>query len=212
MGPLGPHEMKMLGIFAVLSVMWFSNLSESIPAELLMATVLFLPGVCHSSSGPMPRGCAVGHGDPLRVEPGAGHGAAAEQVVQWAAYGAVTDRHAAARGRRGADLRAGQLVRLGMTNMTGVVATLFPLSVAMAPSMGLNPVWLGMVCVIGSSMGFFYPSQNASCLLTYAFGYYSSARHGQGRGGIFVIISPWCWRCWRMFYWPLVGLPIARST
>jgi solute carrier family 13 (sodium-dependent dicarboxylate transporter), member 2/3/5 len=208
MGPLNLNEKKMLAVFAILSVMWFGGISESIPAEVLMATTLFLPGIAiikwADAQDGVPWGTVILFGSSLALAMALQQ----NKVIQWVADGVMS--------QVGAPppvvtlllifLLAG-VIRLGMTNMTGVVATLFPLSVAMAPSMGLNPVWLGMVCVIGSSMGFFYPSQNASCLLTYAFGYYSS-RDMAKAGLISFLLTAVVLAVLAQFYWPLVGIPV----
>ena len=45
MGALTRAEGKMLALFAVLLVLWFSGVSDRLPAELLIASVMFMPGV-----------------------------------------------------------------------------------------------------------------------------------------------------------------------
>ncbi len=209
LGPVGAAEKKMVAVFAILSVMWFGGISELIPAELLMATVLFLPGIAllkwSDAQKDVPWGTLVLYGSSLALAMALQQ----NKVVDWVAHGVL-----AVIGRPEPVWAAvmifvlGVLVRLGMTNMTGVVATLFPLTVALAPAIGINPVWLGMVCVISSGMAGFFPSQSVSSILTYGFGYYSTADMTRS-GMVMALATLAALLAAALFYWPLVGMPVA---
>lgn len=210
MGSLNAAERKMLAVFTILAVMWFSNAAEAIPAELLMAAVLFLPGVklitWSDAQLDVPWGTVILFGSSLALATAL----QANGVIEWAAetslamIGTPVPLAAAIM-----IFVLATIVRLGMTNMTGVVAALFPLTVAMAPAMNVNPVWLGLVCVLASAMGVFFPSQNASYLLTYAFDYYSTSDMAKAGLVIFAVFLVTV-LVLGMFYWPLVGIPILN--
>ncbi len=208
MGALNVAEKKMIVLFVVMLALWFSGISEVLPAELMLATVLFLPGVeilnWNEAQTKVPWGIVVLYGASLSLA------VALQQngVVTWA-----TQIFLRQIGSPEAPVMAllvialATVVRLGMTNMTGVVATLFPLTVSLAASMGLNPVWLGMICVIASSMGFFFPSQNICSLITYEFGYYN-LKEMVWAGAWTLLVATVGLVLMAMFYWPLVGVPV----
>ena len=94
-----------------------------------------------------------------------------------------------------------------MTNMTGAVAILLPLLVSIATRIGINPVWLGMVCVISSTASFIYPAQSVNSLFAYKFGYFET-RHFMKFGIVVSIMLIVVILGIATIYWPLVGLSI----
>jgi solute carrier family 13 (sodium-dependent dicarboxylate transporter), member 2/3/5 len=208
MGPLSVAEKKMMAAFGLLLVLWFSGASEAWPAELMVATLLFMPGMgilkWTQVQKDVPWGMVLLFGSSLALA------LALQQnrVVQWASdlfVAQVGHPQPAALALLVFALTA--IVRLGMTNMTGVVATLFPLSITVAATTGVNPAWLGMICTLSAATGFFFPSQNQCNLLTYSFGYYS-AREMAWAGAWACAIEAAVLILAALFYWPLVGLPV----
>ncbi len=209
LGPLKTAEKKMLALFAALMVMWFTGISDQLPAEVMIATLLFIPGInlltWSEAQKDGPWGIVILYGSSLSLALALQQ----NQVVNWAAdlilprVGIPSPPAAAL-----LVVLLVTLVRLGMTNMTGVVVTLFPLVTTLAASTGLNPVWLGMICVISSGTGFMFPSQSATNLVTYSFGYYSIKEMAWAGIWVLVVIAV-IMIALAMFYWPLVGLTIA---
>jgi di/tricarboxylate transporter len=72
---------------------------------------------------------------------------------------------------------------------------------------GVNPVWLGMICVLGSATGFFYPSQNVCSIITYSYGYYTG-REMAVVGLWVVVLTSAVITIMAVWYWPLVGIPV----
>ena len=97
------------------------------------------------------------------------------------------------------------ILRFAFTNMTSVLITLLPVIVSLANSMGLNPVWLGMVAVVASALCLFTPMQSASNFTSYTTGYYEIADFG--KAGLLVALAVTVVTLVvAMTYWPLVGL------
>jgi anion transporter len=209
LGPLNTAEKKMLVLFAALMVMWFTGISDQFPAEVMIATLLFMPGInlltWSQAQKEGPWGIVILYGSSLSLA------LALQQnlVVKWAAD-LILSRIGMPAPPTAALLVVllVTLVRLGMTNMTGVVVTLFPLVTTLAASTGLNPVWLGMICVVSSGTGFMFPSQSVTNLITYAFGYYSTKDMAWAGIWVLVVITA-IMITLAMFYWPLVGLTIT---
>jgi anion transporter len=209
LGKLKREEKTMLVLFLVLLVFWFTDLSEKIPAEMLIALFLMVPG----------RWNVI----PFRE---------AMDTVRWdilILFGASISLAAALTTHGALGWLAGQvfaqftdfsvivfvlvtilltaLIRLGMANMTGAVATLLPLLFSVATSVSLNPVWLGMICVISSSASFFFPAQSSNNLFAYGFGYYDASDQLRFGLRLFVpFILTLMAVC--MLYWPLGSIPI----
>ena len=208
LGPLNIEEKKILILFGLLMVMWLTNISESMPAELLVAALLFLPGInlltWKEAEGAVPWSIVILYGASLSLA------LALQQtkVVAWAVqevmkyWGSPTPLWAAL-----LVITITVVVRLGMINMTGVVATVFPLVTSLAAVTGLNPVWLGMICVAASSIGFFYPSQNGSILITLGYGYYNGKDMAKAGTMVFVIMTATI-AVFALVYWPLVGVKV----
>ncbi len=208
MGALKPAEKKMMVLAGILLLMWFTGISDRVPAEIMVATVMFIPGIgiltwSQAQKG-TPWGIVLLYGASLSLA------MALQQngVVDWITsifLSRVAGMQAAALAFLVLALCA--IVRLGMTNMTGVVATLFPLAVSLANSVGVNPVWLGMICVLGSATGFFYPSQNVCSIITYSYGYYTG-REMAVVGFWVVVLTSVVITLMALWYWPMVGIPV----
>lgn len=99
------------------------------------------------------------------------------------------------------------VLRFAFTNMTSVLITLMPVIVPLAISVGLNPVWLGMIAVVSSALCLFTPMQSASNFTSYTAGYYSVADFAKA-GSIMAVAVMAITLAMALLYWPLVGLPV----
>jgi len=205
-GRLKQSEKVMLVLFICLLYLWFSDSSERIPAEMLIAilimfpsrfrllsvkdglkcvnwTVVFLFGASLAMASGLQSSGAVG----WLAENAFSHMAGFSPFLIALIVVALTT-----------------LVRLGMTNMTGAGATLLPILITVAQGINMNPVWLGMICVMSTCICFFWPAQAASLLFPYSFGYYKGSdllRFGLLLFPIYALVLA----IFSNFYWPLVG-------
>ncbi|ATW27175.1 SLC13 family permease [Candidatus Formimonas warabiya] len=208
LGVMGRQEKLVLVLFIFLLFLWFADLSEKFPAELFMALVLFFPGLKvleWKKSVKMVNWDIIilfGASTALAV------GLQKSNVVAWMAEAAL--QGLGNLGPVGLALAVAvltALIRLGMSSMTATVATLLPLVIIIANKLGINPTWLGMVCVVSSSMAFFIPSQSPNTLVTYAYGYYSARdllRAALWLAPVYIFVSI----ALAYWYWPLVNLPL----
>lgn len=209
LGSLSWQERQVIFIFAALMACWFTDLSESIPAEMLVGFVMILPGrrqimswkeAMDSVNWPIILlfGASISMADSLQHS----------TLIDWL-NGAVSQ------GMGGSGVLlialltvvATALIRLGMSNMTGAVATLLPLLINVAAGLGMNPVWLGMICVLSSCTSFFFPAQSVNNLFSYGFGYFNNRdflRFGLLLFPLFILCLLFCAFC----YWPAIGLPL----
>ncbi|SFE53551.1 SLC13 family permease [Alteribacillus iranensis] len=97
------------------------------------------------------------------------------------------------------------LFRLGFANMLGITAVFLPLSISVAQTLSINPIWLAQIVFITCSMGYFLPTQSPSNLMTYSLGIYSI--HDLFTSGffLFLIMIP-SLLIIAYFYWPLLGI------
>ena len=201
-------EKKVLAIFAGLLTAWLLDLSDAFPAELSAALLLMVPGIgvltWKEASRAVNWGAVVLFGSSLALARGLQASGLVDVVSRmvlqwvggWPALGLAVVVFALA-----------TVVRLGMANMTAVAATILPLVITLAKSVGLNPVWLGMISVIATSTGFFFPSQSPSSITTYALGYYTPRemlKVGTLVSLLFLVVT----LVMAFAYWPLVGLPV----
>lgn len=211
LGAMDKQEKIVMILFVFLLFLWFADLSEKFPAELFMALILFFPGIHILDWKESVKNVnwdiiiLFGASTALAV------GLQKSNVVSWMAEAAL--QGLGSLGPVGLALAVAvitALIRLGMSSMTAVVATLLPLVIIIANKLGINPIWLGMVCVISSSMAFFIPSQSPNTLITYAYGYYSARdllRVALWLAPIFICVS----LAVAYWYWPLVGLSFKLS-
>jgi len=97
------------------------------------------------------------------------------------------------------------VARLGFANMLAIAATFLPITVSLAHSWNINPVWLAHLAVIASGFGFFLPYQAPTLVISYTAGYYEP-RHlwkaGFGVAALVIVLTVVAAHTW----WPLVGL------
>lgn len=101
------------------------------------------------------------------------------------------------------------VLRIGFINYTMMIAFFMPLVFTFAGITELNPIWLGMISIIGSSICFFFPIQTVSGMAAFSQGYHTSKDHfiiGLILTVISVIAALFC----AFYYWPLVGLSIYQ--
>lgn len=101
------------------------------------------------------------------------------------------------------------LIRIGFTHYTAMVASVMPVIFTFAKGTPYNPVWLGMICVVASSMAYLFPAQSISNMATYSLGYYTS-RDMLMSGGVLTVVVIAVTLLAAFFYWPIVGLTIYR--
>ncbi len=99
------------------------------------------------------------------------------------------------------------LIRIGFTNNSAMVASLMPIALTFATASSFNPVWLGMVCLVACSNGYFVPSQSAGSMSTFGFGHYNGKDYFLS-GTILTVLMTAITLLAAFLYWPLVGLTI----
>lgn len=97
------------------------------------------------------------------------------------------------------------MIRLSFPNLLAMVATTLPVAFSLATSIGLNPVWLGLLCVASTVIGMFLPTQSITHLITYATGYYSTQDMFKA-GTYATIVVTVIVLLMAHFYWPLLGI------
>ena len=206
LGKLKQPEKVMLVLFAGLLFLWFTDSSEKIPAEMLIAILIMFPSRFRLLSVKEGMKCVNWSvvflfGASLAMA----SGLQSSGAVGWLAENAFS--HMAGFNPFFIALIVIVLtavVRLGMTNMTGAGATLLPILVTVAQGINMNPIWLGMICVLSTSICFFFPAQAASLLYSYGCGYYKGndlLRFSLILAPIYAVVIT----LFANYYWPLVG-------
>lgn len=98
-------------------------------------------------------------------------------------------------------------IRLCFTNFNAIVATLMPVVLTFAVSTPYNPLWLGMLCLVASSLAFLVPTQSIGSMITFGLGYYTNMDMLKA-GGLLTMLIMIITLCCSFFYWPWLGLPI----
>lgn len=102
------------------------------------------------------------------------------------------------------------LIRLCFPNILAMTATTIPIMFSMAPALGFNPVWLGLLGVGGTVIGLLLPTQSITHLITFAAGYYSTAdMFKAGKYTSFLVAA--IILLFAHLYWPLLGIPPLAS-
>jgi di/tricarboxylate transporter len=109
-----------------------------------------------------------------------------------------------------ATLYAGTFVyHLAIGEDTVVIATLMPLLMEYAPTHGLSPLAVGMICTLASA-GKLFVYQSGVLVAGYSFGYFE-ARDLLRIGTILTIVEAAVLLLLVPLYWPLVGIPLRGS-
>jgi anion transporter len=209
LGRMSSQEKIVFTLFALLMLLWFTDASERIPAEMLVAFIIVFPGptrllTMKQAMASVNWNVALLFGASLSMA----SGLQSSGAVSWMAEN-VFSRLSGVNVSIVALLVIAftAVVRLGMTNMTGAAATLLPILVTVAQGIGVNPVWLGMLCVMSTCVCFFFPSQSPNNLFPYGFGYYEGKdllRFGLAVFPVYAAVLT----LFAVYYWPLVTLPI----
>lgn len=206
LGNITNKEKKLIIILALLFIAWFKGIDDILPVEFIAGTAMFLPSIdilgLKEAFKKVEWGTLILFGSGLAMAQSLTKTKAIDFLVRNVAGNiTVTNEFAVATGI----VLLTVLVRLGVTNMTGVVAILLPLFTSMSKSLGINPQWTGMICVLASELGILIPSQSSSNLATYAYGYYKPK--DLFKAGCFIIVAYIIIiAIMSKYYWPLVGL------
>lgn len=98
------------------------------------------------------------------------------------------------------------VIRLGLNNITSALAVALPVVFSLAPGLGVDAVWLGMVAIAGSCIAFLLPSQSIAALASYGMGRFTMRdlrRAGLGATLILalaIVVAA-------LVYWPAIGHP-----
>ncbi len=206
-GPFSTQEKKMIVIMAMLLVAWIADLGRFAPVEMIGGTLLLLPGIQildrKSAFQNLEWETLLLFGAGLAMAAGLNHTGAIDTLI-----GRFSGNLYAVSAAVVAFAIAGITIitRLGVSNMTGVVATLLPVFTALARSMGINPVWACMICVMASGTGILLPAQSSSMLATYRYGYFTSGDLWKTTLPIILIYAVFIVLT-AIFYWPMIGIP-----
>jgi len=209
LGPMRGNEWFVLSVFAVLLYFWFADVSELFPAEMMAACLLMFPHRFRALQ--WKESVKEVQWDILLIFGASIAMAAAlvqSGVVNWlsqSVFSSLGGMHPALLVLMVSVISI--LVRLGMSNMVAVVGVLLPILVSSAQAIGLNPVWLGMICVISSCGCFFFPAQSTNTLFSYKFGYFKT-RDLLKYGTVLLVGFIPVIMVTAMLYWPYVILPI----
>lgn len=207
MGAFTAHEKRVLVVFIILLFLWVFNLSNTIPAELLAALLLMLPKIgimsWKEASREVNWGVIILFGAGLTIADAMQKTEVISDLTQFV-LNYIGNFSPLVLAIVIFVLTVG--VRLGMSNMMAVVATMMPLVINLGRSVGINPIWIGLISLFAGSV-VFLPTQSPSGIVTYAYGYYSTSemiRAGIWIGFVTFILTLLA----AFFYWPFVGIPV----
>ena len=214
LGPMSAAEKKVLLLYAILISLWMTKELHQFSIALsavLVVIFLFIPGIQLITWKEAKR--EVDWGVPLIFATGFTLAYAFEKsgVVTWLAEQGNNILN---------DLPAFLLalslmvifviIRLGFINFAAMVASLMPVALTFAKNTAYNPVWLGMICVVASSLSFLFPSQSIGNMTTFSLGYYTSQDMFKV-GGLLTLSIIFITLLLAFIYWPLVDLPILAN-
>ncbi|HHW02305.1 MAG TPA: hypothetical protein GXX35_05790 [Thermoanaerobacterales bacterium] len=206
LGKITNKEWKLIVIIIILFIAWFKGIDDFVPVEFIAGTLMFVPGIdimeWKETFRRLEWGTVILFGSGLAMAQSITKTKAVDFIVNNIAGNVgITDEFVIAAGV----ILITVFVRLGMTNMTGVVATLLPLFTSMSRALGINPQWTGMICVLASELGILTPSQSSSNLATYAYGYYKPKDLFKA-GFLIIIAYIIIIAIMAKYYWPAIGL------
>lgn len=206
MGALSRGEWTVIALLALLGYLWTHEFSDRYPVEVGVALVLMLPFVGVLKWNEVSKQVSWGTIILLGAGLGLSTGLKESGAAQWLVGRAFGDSAGASPVYLGLLVIAATVVlRLGMVNMVGVTATLLPVVLPLAMSFGLNPLWLGMLCALSSTTGFFLPSQGVTQGTTYGLGYFNT-RDMMRLGTCALLIYVAVMMAGATLYWPLLGV------
>ncbi|KYH32215.1 SLC13 family permease [Neomoorella mulderi] len=97
------------------------------------------------------------------------------------------------------------IIRLGFNSVLGASTVILPMVMATATNLKLNPIWLGMIGVVGSELCMFLPTQSPTLLATYGAGFYTT-RDTLRAGSLTTFLLMAVTLIMAYFYWPLLGI------
>ncbi|MDN5347555.1 MAG: solute carrier family 13 (sodium-dependent dicarboxylate transporter), er 2/3/5 [Clostridia bacterium] len=209
LGQPSKDEIKIALLFFLMLLLWVTNFLHHLPVALLslaVAVLVFLPGIelitWKEAAQKIDWGTVVLFGSSLALAGALKESGAVDWLARiafgWAkGFGPATMATFV--------LVITALVRFGFNSVLASTTTMLPVVMAAAATLGINPVWLGMITIIGSDLCLCMPTQSPTNLATYATGYYSIG--DMFKAGIWVSLALVIVTvALAMFYWPLVGL------
>lgn len=208
-GPITLEEKKVLFVYGILLFLWLANLATEYPAELLAALILMFPKIGiltwkEASSG-------VNWG--MLILFSAGFAIAKSLQVtnivnDFAEFILIYIGDFSPMALLSVLFLLTMIIRLGMNNIMPVVATLIPIIINLGITIGINPVWLSLAILYAATLTFI-PTQNATSVITYSYGFYSAKEMAKASTIINFVVFILVFLAAR-FYWPLVGIPIIQ--
>ena len=208
LGPLSAIEKKTLLVLVALVAGWATEGLHGVSTSLVgvtAATLLLLPGVgvlkWKETVNRVDWGSIILFGTSLVLAKAMSESGAAKWIAE-----TFTRVHSL--GPVGAVLAVTALfalLRVGLSNMTAVLALGLPVIFSTAAAMHLNPLWLGMVGAVTCALGFFFPTQSVSLMTSYGYGYFRVQDLVKAGLAATVIVAG-VTLLMATQYWPLLGI------
>ena len=208
-GPLKLEEKKVLFVYGILLFLWFSDLATNYPAELFVALILMSPKIGILSWKEASGGVEWG----ILILFTAGFAIAKAMEVT----NIVSDFVGFILGYIGdfspmavmvVVFLLTLIIRLGMNNIMSVVAALMPVVINLGITLGMNPVWLGLVVLYAATLTFL-PTQTSTALISYSYGFFTAKEMAKAAFVINFLMFILVFLA-ANYYWPLVGIPIIK--
>ncbi|RFU71390.1 DASS family sodium-coupled anion symporter [Peribacillus saganii] len=100
------------------------------------------------------------------------------------------------------------VIRIGFTHYAAMIASLLPVAITFALATPFNPVWIGMICVVASTISYIMPTQSIGNMTTYSLGLYTMKDMAKA-GGLLTVLIIILTIGFAYWYWPLAGVPIS---
>jgi solute carrier family 13 (sodium-dependent dicarboxylate transporter), member 2/3/5 len=207
LGPLTTSEKKITVIFSILLFLWITDFADFFSAELFVALIIVLPRIglltWKEAVSQVNWGILLLFGAGLTLAEALRETNVITDITQ-VILASVNDLPPLALAATIFCITV--LLRIGMSNMLGLIATFMPVVINLGQSVGINPVWIGLITLFASSVTFL-PAQSPPGLITYAYGFYSSSdliKSGMGLALVMFVLTLFS----AFFYWPYVGIQI----
>ncbi|MCF6411599.1 SLC13 family permease [Pseudalkalibacillus salsuginis] len=210
LGPMSKQEMKLIGLYSLLIMLWITKELHQIPlamSAVMVSVLLFVPGMNIIFWKEARKD--VNWGVPLLFAAGLtiAFSLKASGVIQWSSEILESNLlHLAPVTLPLMMMILFVLIRIVFTNFTAAAASLMPVALTVAIGSPFNPVWLGMICVVASSTSYLFPSQSAGNMTTYSLGYYSG-RDMLILGLTLTLVIMAMTLLAAFTYWPYLGIP-----